>query len=134
MISSERPARATAGLFDSVRVLATTVAAIAQTRVELFGTEFEAELGRVVTLLIGAMVALALAGLALLVCALVLVGVFWDTHRVGALSSVAAVFAALAVCVAVVVRSRTHRGQRLFADTLGELELDWRRLGRGRAP
>ena len=121
----------TGGLCTSVRVLATTLAALAQTRVALFGTEVEAELSRVVALLIGAMIALAFGGLALLFIALLIVGAFWEDHRIAALGAVAAGFSLVAVIAALVVRAGTKRGASLFADTVGQFEQDWKRLSRG---
>ena len=76
-------------LFDSLRALIATLVAMAHTRVELFGTEIEEELRRVVALLVGAIAVLALSSLALLFSALVVIVSFWDTHRVAAAASVA---------------------------------------------
>jgi uncharacterized membrane protein YqjE len=134
MDESDAPARTPGGLFDSLRTLIATFVAMAHTRVELFGTEIEEELHRVVALIVGAMLVLALAGMAVLFGGLVVVAAFWDTHRLVAVVSVAAGFAALAVLTYVVVRVRTRRRSRLLAATLGELERDLRQLGRRSAP
>lgn len=112
------------GLFASLRALATTAVGMAHTRVELLGTELEEELNRIVGTLIGAMVCLALAGLAVLFGALLIVSAFWDTHRTAAVAWVAAGFVLLAVAASAVVRSRGRRRSRLLAATLGELERD----------
>jgi uncharacterized membrane protein YqjE len=118
----------TGGLFDSLRALIATLVAMAHTRVELFGTEIEEELHRVVALVVGAMIVLALTGLAVLFSAFVVIAAFWDTHRVAAAGSVAFTFITLAVLSYFVVRARTRRRGRLLSATLGELEHDLRAL------
>lgn len=112
------------GLFVSLRALATTLVGIAHTRVALLGTELEEELARIVVLLIGAMVCLALFGLALLFGALLVVATLWDSHRIGAVASLAAGFLLLAVTAVTVLRWRVRRGAPLLGATLGELERD----------
>jgi uncharacterized membrane protein YqjE len=125
---SDAPGRTTGGLFDSLRSLLATLVAMAHTRVDLFGTELEEELQRVVTLAVGAMLVLALANLALLFSALVVIAAFWDTHRVAAVAGVAAGFGTLAVVSYFFVRARTRRRTRLLAATLGELHRDLQAL------
>lgn len=134
MDDSDAPERTAGGLFDSLRSLIATLVSIAHTRVELFGTEIEEELHRVVALVVGGMVVLALSSLALLFSALVVIAVFWDTHRIAAVACVAAGFIALALASFAVVRVRTRRQSRLLASTLGELERDLQQLGRRGSP
>lgn len=134
MDDSDGPGRTTSGLFDSLRSLMATLVSMAHTRVELFGTELEEELRRVVALTVGAMLVLALANLALLFSALVVIAAFWDTHRVAAVASVAAGFGTLAVVSYFVVRARTQRRSRLLAATLGQLEHDLQALDDRRGP
>jgi uncharacterized membrane protein YqjE len=69
-------ARASGGLFDSLRVLLGTLAAMARTRVELFRTELEQEIDRIVVILLGAMKVLALASIALLFGAMLIVATY----------------------------------------------------------
>jgi len=134
MDDSDAPGRTTGGLFDSLRALIATLVAMAHTRVELFGTEVEEELHRVVALVVGSMIVLALASLALLFSALVVVAAFWDTHRVAAVACVAVGFIALAGLSYFAVRERTRRRSRLLSATLGELEHDLQQLGRRSRP
>ena len=134
MGDSDATGRTSGGLLDSLRALAATLVAMAHTRVELFGTEIEEELHRVVALVVGGMVVLALSSLALLFSALVVIAAFWDTHRIAAVACVAAGFIALALASFAVVRVRTRRQSRLLASTLGELERDLRQLGRRDSP
>lgn len=133
MGDSDPPGSKAGGLFDSLRALMATLVAMAHTRVELFGTEIEEELHRVVALVVGGMVVLALSSLALF-SALVVIATFWDTHRIAAVACVAAGFIALALASFVAVRARTRRQSRLLASTLGELERDLQQLGTRSSP
>ena len=119
---SAGPARG--GLFDSLRALLGTLAAMAQTRVELLGTELEEEIHRIVVMLLGAMAVLALCSLALLFGAVLVVTVFWDTHRNAAVAGVGIAFLALAAITGMVLRSNVRRRSRLLAATVVELERD----------
>lgn len=134
MDDSDAPVTTTGGLFDSLRALIATLVAMAHTRVELFGTEIEEELRRVVALLVGAIAVLALSSLALLFSALVVIVSFWDTHRVAAAASVATGFIAAAAISFLVVRARTRREARFLSSTLGELERDLQQLDRRSSP
>jgi uncharacterized membrane protein YqjE len=124
MDEPEAPGRSAGGLFDSMRALLATLVAMAQTRVELFGTEIEEEVRRVVALLLGGLLVLALASLALLFSGLVVIAVYWDTHRLGATVGVAMGFIVLTAASYFAVRARTRRRSRLLASTLDELERD----------
>jgi uncharacterized membrane protein YqjE len=127
------PGRVPGGLFESLRTLLGTLVAMARTRAELFGNELEQELRRIVGMLVGAMVVLALASLALLFAALTIVVSAWETHRVAATAWVAAGFVMLAVIACMVTVRRGRRTTRLLAATLDELERDLEQL-RPRAP
>jgi uncharacterized membrane protein YqjE len=124
MDDSDVPGRSAGGLFDSLRALIATLVAMARTRVELFGTELEEEVRRVVALLLGGVLVLALASLALVFSGLVVIAAYWDTHRVAATVGVAIGFIVLAAVAYLAVRQRTRRQSRLLSSTLDELERD----------
>jgi uncharacterized membrane protein YqjE len=124
MDESDASGRSAGGLFDSLRALIATLVATAHTRVELFGTEIEEEIRRIVALLLGGLVVLALASLALLFSGLVVIAAYWDTHRLTATVGVAIGFIILTVASYLAVRARTRRRDRLLASTLDELERD----------
>jgi len=124
MDDSDVPGRSAGGLFDSLRALIATLVAMARTRVELFGTELEEEVRRVVALLLGGVLVLALASLALVFSGLVVIAAYWDTHRVAATVGVAIGFIVLAAVAYLAVRQRTRRQSRLLSSTLNELERD----------
>ena len=134
MVDSDIPGRTTGGLFDSLRSLIATLVAMAHTRIELFGTEVEEELQRVLALAAGAVIVLVLATLALLFSGLVVIAAYWDTHRMAAAVCVAIGFSTLAVVSYFVVRKQTRRRSRLLSATLAELEHDLEKLGRRSPP
>jgi uncharacterized membrane protein YqjE len=134
MGDSDVPARPVGGLLDSLRSLLATLAAMAHTRVELFGTEIEEEARRVVALLLGGALVLALTSLALLFSGLVVIAAYWDTHRVAATVCVATGFIVLAGVSYFAVRERTRRRSRLLSSTLDELERDLELLDKQISP
>jgi len=124
MDDSDTSRRTAGGLLDSLRALLATLVAMAHTRVELFGTEIEEEVRRVVALLLGGLAVLTLASLALLFSGLVVIAAYWDTHRLAATVGVAIGFFVLTAAAYLAVRARTRRRSRLLASTLDELERD----------
>jgi len=124
MDDSDTSRRSAGGLLDSLRALLTTLVAMAHTRVELFGTEIEEEVRRVVALLLGGLAVLTLASLALLFSGLVVIAAYWDTHRLAATVGVAIGFFVLTAVSYFAVRALTRRRSRLLASTLDELERD----------
>jgi uncharacterized membrane protein YqjE len=134
MGDSDASGRTTGGLFDSLRSLIATLVAMAHTRIELFGTEIEEEVRRVIALLLGGVLVLTLASLALLFSGVLVIAAFWDTHRVAAAACVAVGFGALTAAAYFVVRSQTQRRSRLLSATLGELEHDLERLDKRSSP
>lgn len=134
MDDSDVPGRSAGGLFDSLRALVATLVAMAHTRVELFGTELEEEIRRVVVLLLGGVLVLALASLALVFSGLVVIAAYWDTHRLAATVGVAIGFIVLAAVSYLAVRARTRRQSRLLSSTLDELERDLELLDKRISP
>jgi uncharacterized membrane protein YqjE len=125
--------RTPGGLFESVRTLLGTLVTMARTRADLFGNELEQELRRIVGMLVGVMIVLSLASLALLFAALTIVASAGETHRVAATALVAVGFVVLAVVAYIVTARRGQRTTRLLAATLGELERDLEQIS-PRAP
>jgi uncharacterized membrane protein YqjE len=119
--TSEGPIR---GLFRSLTQLLATAIGIAQTRVELLSTELQEEVHRVAEIMVWTLVVLLSAGIGLFLLALLVIFVFWDTHRVLAAVSVTGVFAAVALIGGVVLRAKIKGKPRLLDATLSELAKD----------
>jgi uncharacterized membrane protein YqjE len=117
------------GMFDSIKQLLGTLAGIAQTRIELLGTEVEEQVARLTSMLLWTIVSLFLAFTTAVLIAVAVLVAFWDANRVLVAVLLAAGFAVLALIsflrVKAVARGRPH----LFQATLAELAKDRERLG-----
>ena len=113
-----------ASLFRSLAKLAATFVAIAHTRLELFTTELQQEMHRVAEIMVWTMIALLAAGIGLFLAALVIVFVFWDTHRLLASVVVTSVFFAITVVALIVLRVKIKSRPPLLEGTLAELATD----------
>jgi len=112
------------GLFDSLKVLAATLIAIAHTRLELLSTELEEERVRLSSMLAWTLVALFCAGLGVVLATLFVVLALWDTHRLLVLGIPAILFILGAALAWLVVRGKARAKPRLFAASLTELSKD----------
>jgi uncharacterized membrane protein YqjE len=121
----EQPARGPiSGLFRSVAHLLATAIGIAQTRLELLSTELQEEVHRVAEIMLWATVALLAAGVGMFLLALVIIFVFWDTHRLLASIAVTSAFFLLAAIAGVVLRAKVRSKPPLLDATLAELKKD----------
>jgi uncharacterized membrane protein YqjE len=116
------------GLFDSLKVLAATLLAIAHTRLELLSTELEEERVRLSSMLVWTLAALFCAGLGVVLATLFVVLALWDTHRLLALGIPAILFLLGAALAWLVVRGKARAKPRLFAASLTELSKDRKEL------
>jgi uncharacterized membrane protein YqjE len=112
------------GLFKSLANLFATIVAIAHTRLELLTTELQQEMHRVAEILVWTLIALLSAGMGLFLLALVVIIVFWDTHRVLASVAVTAVFFGIALVAGLVLGAKVRSKPPLLHDTLAELARD----------
>jgi uncharacterized membrane protein YqjE len=112
------------GLFRSLAHLLATAIGIAQTRLELLSTELQEEMHRVAEIMLWATVALLAAGVGLFMLALVIVIVFWDTHRILASIAVTSVFFLIAAIAVLMLRAKVRSKPPLLDATLAELKKD----------
>ena len=115
-------------LFKSLTNLLATFVAIAHTRLELLTTELQEEMHRVAEILMWSLVALLAAGIGLFLAALVVIFLFWDTHRLLASVAVTAVFFLIALGATLNLRSKVRNRPRLLESTLAELAKDRKQL------
>lgn len=121
----EEPARGPiGGLFRSMAHLLATVIGIAQTRLELLSTELQEEVHRVAEIMLLATVALLAAGVAMFLLALVVIFVFWDTHRMLASVGVTSFFFLIAAGAALLLRAKVRSKPPLLDATIAELKKD----------
>lgn len=112
------------GLLDSVKVLAGTLLAIGQTRLELLSNDLEEERAWLTSMLIWTLVAFFCAALAVVLTALLIVVIFWDSYRLLALSILIGVFVLGAAYAWRTLCNMTRSKPRLFSASLGELGKD----------
>ena len=121
-------AQPASGLMASLRRLAANASVILGTRLELLANELEEEKLRLARLFLLGALATLFASLAVLLLTVLLVVLFWDSHRELVLGSLAGLFAVLAFFTARALRDEARAGSRLFSASLVELRKDRQRL------
>ncbi|MBC3935108.1 phage holin family protein [Undibacterium rugosum] len=111
-------------VLDSIRQLTATFADMLQTRLALASVEVEEELQRFSSMLLWSLAALFCACFATMLAALLLIAVFWETHRVALISGMILFFVTGAVGIALRVRQQLSQRPRFLSATLGELDKD----------
>lgn len=112
------------GLFASLRQLLGTAVEALQVRLALLSNEIEQEKLRLFDGLLWAGLALLLLGLgALLLCAFIVV-LFWDSHRLLALGTLALLFLGAGVATLFMARARLQSPGGLFNSSVTELGRD----------
>lgn len=119
------PAR---GLLEALGDLAATLVAMAHTRLDLLSTDLEEDRDHLLTLTVTALGAVFFLGIGVVLSALLLVLLFWDTHRILILGLLAAAFLAAGLAAADQARRMARTKPRLFASSLSELLKDRQEL------
>jgi uncharacterized membrane protein YqjE len=101
-----------------------TLLAMLQTRLELAAVEIEEESRRLLGYFVLALLSLILFGLAMLLVALAIILVFWDSYRLEAAIGLALLFGAGAAGIGLKLRADFSSRPRLLAATVGELNKD----------
>ena len=117
-------------MFDSIKHLLGTLAGIAQTRIELLGTEVEEQVARLTSMLLWTIVSLFLAFTTAVLVAVTILVAFWDTNRILVAVLLAAGFAVLALISFLRVKTVARGRPPLFQATLEELAKDREHLDR----
>ena len=126
-MSSDAPA-ASKGLFGSLTNFAATLVAIAHTRLDLLSTDLEEERAHLVSLLVLGLAALFFVGIGVVLGAILLVALFWDTHRILVLMLLAGFFLAAGLVAVGVAIHKARAKPKLFSATLSELYKDRQKL------
>jgi len=116
------------GLLNSLSVLASSLVSIAHTRLELLSTELGEDREYLLSLVMISLVALFSFVVGVMLVAILLVVIFWDTHRLFVLGSLAGFFivGGLAACGFALRKAKTK--PRLFSASLLELLKDSQQL------
>ncbi len=120
-------------IIDSLARLAATVLETLHTRLELISVEVEEEMARYSSYLLWTVVALFCAGVAVLLAILLVVVLFWDSHREAVLLSLIGAFTGIALYLGWWLRESMRNKPRLLAYSLAELKRDTATL-RGTSP
>lgn len=116
------------GLLQSLKNLTATLIAIVHTRLELISTDLEEGRERLISLLVMAFVSLFCLCFGIVLLAILLVAVFWDTHRLLVLSSLTAVFFVAGLWLCFLAIRALKAMPRMFAASLAELSIDQQQL------
>lgn len=112
------------GILESLKAFTATLLAIAHTRGELLSTELQELQQRLLLQLAALLLALFLLGVGLIMAVLLIVVVFWDSHRVLALGLLTTLFLVGSGALLLSMRHMARRAPRPFAATLAELAKD----------
>ena len=104
--------------------VASTLAAIVQTRLKLAAVEMEEESLRYLTYLGLAMLALLLLFVGLVLLVFLIIVLFWDTHRIAAIAITSTAFIVAAIGTLVGVRASFRNKPKLLSFTMDELSKD----------
>ncbi len=128
MENSGRGPAQSPGLFVSLRNLATTLVALAQTRLELLSTELAEERLRLLQILLGSFAALFFSALGVVMLTLFVVVWFWDTHRALVTMLFAVLYLGTGGVLWLVVRNKIRQKSGLFSASIAELAKDRQHL------
>ena len=109
---------------DTLGRLGATLLSMVQTRLELAAIEMEEESRRLLGYFALVLLSLVLFGIAMLMVALTIILVFWDTYRIQAALGLALLFGAAAVVASMTLRASFAKRPRLLSATVGELNKD----------
>jgi uncharacterized membrane protein YqjE len=108
----------------TVSRIGATLVAMVHTRLELAAVEVQEEMRRLIGYFAWAMIAVLLSAGALMLAALFVILLFWDSYRLLAVGGMAALFALAGIVIAIKVRSSFSAQPPMFSATLGELRND----------
>ena len=120
----DNSAQSNPGLLGSARLLLASLLEIGHTRLQLASTELEEERLRVTELLIYACAALFFIGMGLVLASMLIVVLFWDSHRVLVMGVLTGVYLGVGIAAALIGRHKAARKPPLLAATLEELRRD----------
>jgi uncharacterized membrane protein YqjE len=104
--------------------VASTLVAMVGTRLELAAVEFQEDARRLLGYLAWSLLAVFLAAGSIMLVALFVILLFWDSYRLQAVAAMVVLLAGGAGAIVMSVRSKLNAQSPLFADTLAELRKD----------
>ncbi len=126
--SGEGPAQPR--LLESLKALGTTAVAAVETRLRLLSIDLEEERDALVRLIFWGAVFLFSLFLGVVLAAMLIVVVFWESQRLAVLGVLTGLALGAAAAIGLGLRAWWRRRPRAFSTTLEELAKDRERLGR----
>ena len=134
-ISGNANAKVTDGLVTHVRQLGASILGHVAMRFELLSLEVQEEKARLVKLAISVAFAVLLLIASVVLIALAILAMYWDTvYRVPAAISIAGTFSLLTAAFGLYVSVQLRQSSALFVTSAAELRLDGLALDPGRMP
>jgi uncharacterized membrane protein YqjE len=111
-------------IIEAVGRIGGTLFAMVETRLELAALEIEEESQRLLGYFMLALLSLVLFGVAMMLIALTIVLVFWDSYRLQAALAMAALFAVAGGLVMARLKAAFANRPRMLASTIAEINKD----------
>jgi uncharacterized membrane protein YqjE len=121
---ADTPNQPTEGLLNSLKNLTVTLIAIVHTRLEMLSNDLEEGRERFISLLALAFISLFSLCFGAVLLTILVVVVFWDTHRLLVLGSLTGLFLIVGAMLGAVVVRRLKSMPRMFEASLAELIKD----------
>ena len=121
---TEKIAGESKGLLASLAALIATLVAIIHTRLNLLSTDIEEYRGYLLTLLALTFTALFFLGMGVLLATILLIAIFWETHRLLVLGSLTGFFLTAGLITWGIILYKIKTTPKLFATSLSELAKD----------
>lgn len=104
--------------------IASTLAAMLQTRLELVSVELEEELLRFASYFVFTIIALFCAGVAVALAIVLVVAIFWDDHRIAVLTTLIGAFGLASVAIGAWLNNQLQNKPRLLQHSIAEFKKD----------
>jgi uncharacterized membrane protein YqjE len=129
---AESTNQASEGLLSSLKNLTISLIAIVHTRLELISTDLEEGRERFISLLALAFISLFSLCFGAVMLTILVVVVFWDTHRLLVMGSLTGLFIIIGAAIGALVVRRLKRMPRMFEASLAELIKDHQEMDNNR--
>ncbi len=129
---ADTPTQPAEGLLNSLKNLTVTLIAIIHTRLELLSTDLEEGRERLISLLAIIFVSLFCLCFGAVLLTLLIVVIFWDTHRLLALGTLTGLFIAAGAILSIMALRALKSMPRMFEASLAELIKDHQEIDSNR--
>jgi uncharacterized membrane protein YqjE len=116
------------GLYASLSGLGATLVAIMRTRLQLLAVDLEEDSARLLNIAKLTLIMLFCFGVAVMLLTILITVIFWDSHRILVLSTLACLFMLAGFIIAWHIQRKIAQKPSLFASSLSELVKDWQSL------